>query len=106
MGRERKLKIEVGKYAINSDQWCMWISEKVKSEETGRPRMRRITGYRTNFDKLKEDFVKVRMSEDKETLTELIDVLRQTEKDLIMLNEAALENDFTDLKTIAKKIGE
>ena len=84
----------------------MWISEKVKSEETGRLRMRRITGYRTNFDKLKEDFVKVRMSDDKETLTELIDVLRQTEKDLIMLNEAALENDFTDLKTIAKKIGE
>jgi len=100
------LKIEVGKYAINSDQWIMWISEKVKSEETGRLRMRRITGYRTNFDKLKEDFVKVRMSDDKETLTELIDVLRQTEKDLIMLNEAALENDFTDLKTIAKKIGE
>ena len=100
------MKIEVGKYAINSDQWCMWITERVRSEETGRPRMRRITRYRTNFDKLKEDFVRVRMSEDKETMTELIDALRQTEKDLAMLNEAALENDFTDLEAIAKKLGE
>ena len=100
------MKIEVGKYAINADQFCMWISEKVRSEETNRPRMRRITGYRTNFDKLKEDFVRVRMSEDKETMMELIDALRQTEKDLTMLNEAALENDFTNLEAIAKKLGE
>ena len=84
----------------------MWITERVRSEETGRPRMRRITGYRTNFDKLKEDFVRVRMSEDKETMMELIDVLRQTQKDLTMLNEAALENDYTNLEAIAKKLGE
>lgn len=100
------MKIEVGKYALNADQFCMWISEKVRSEETGRPRMRRITGYRLNFDKLKEDFVRVRMGEDKETMTELIETLRQAQEDLKMLNEAALKNDFTSLEAIKKKLGE
>lgn len=100
------MKIEVGKYALNADQFCMWISEKVRSEETGRPRMRRITGYRLNFDKLKEDFVRVRMGEEKETMTELIETLRQTQEDLKMLNEAALKNDFTSLEAIKKKLEE
>lgn len=100
------MKIKVGKYELVVERWCMWITEQAKSKKTGRMKYNRITGYYETWDQLKAAFARVRMSEDKETMTELIDVLRQTEKDLAMLNEAALENDFTDLEAIAKKLGE
>ena len=37
------MKIEVGKYLLTADRYCMWISEAVESEN-GKSRYERLTG--------------------------------------------------------------
>ena len=100
------MKIEVGKYLLTADRYCMWISEEVESEN-GKSRYERLTGYRTEFDKLISDFVDTKvLDRDASTMVEVIEHLKQALKDVKALNEAALEGDFESLEELAEKIGE
>lgn len=102
------MKIKVGKFTLESDSLCMWISEdyEVINKDTGRKnkRQKKVGGYCTNYDKLLDSFCahKHRASE-AETLKELIKDLEQTYEDMKALNDAAVKNDFKRLRKLARE---
>lgn len=58
------MKIEIGKYRLNSDSLCYWIDEKKKGDKAKEEYWERITGYYKDFDALMDNFIccKVRKS--------------------------------------------
>lgn len=96
------MKIQVGKYTLRSDRYCMWVDEEYVIEDgkhKGETDTRRAAGYCTSFTRLLEDFrQKKACGIDAESLEELIEVLRTTFEDMDALNTAAAENDFRILR--------
>ena len=100
------MKIKVGKFTLNSDQWCLWISEEyeVTNEKTGRKnkRERKVAGYSNDYKKLLRSFCEHRhKAAEAETVKELVKALEQTYEDMVSLNDAAVKNDFRMLKKMA-----
>ena len=69
------MKIEVGNFVINSDQFSMWITEKrvVENGKTkGEIKYDRVTGYYSSVEGLLKDFKRRRVwGSDVETIEEL-----------------------------------
>ena len=62
------MKIQVGKYTINSDQFCLWITQPKtakKKDGTEYESEERVAGYSANFQQLLDSFAsrKIRGSE-------------------------------------------
>lgn len=95
------MNIEIGKYVLKSDQFCMWIEEayKTKKGETG---YRRVTGYVTTPQRLLESFrdTKVKGS-DAETVEKLLDVLRAAFDSMLELDRVMTEQNFALVKKVA-----
>lgn len=102
------MKIQVGKYALQSDSYSMWITEdyEVINEKTGRKnkRERKVGGYSTNYKHLLRSFCEHRhKASEAETVKELVKELEQTYADMVALNDAAVKNDFRILKKLGKE---
>lgn len=88
------MKIQVGKYTLRSDQFCMWIDEE-HTRESGEKVTRRVTGYATSFRTLLSSFRQRKvMGVDAESLVELINALSVIMSDMDELNKAAVEKGF------------
>lgn len=100
------MKIQVGKYTLRSDQYCMWVDEEYIIEEgkhKGELDTRRVAGYCTDITRLLNDFrQKKTWGSDAESLEELIEVVRGVFEDLKALDKAALENDFKTMREMKK----
>mgnify|MGYP001172763245 CR=1 FL=1 len=53
------MKIEVGKYTINSDDCCLWITERVKTKDGSKTEHveKKVAGYSPNAEMLLDSFV-------------------------------------------------
>ena len=96
------MKIQAGKYILNSDSLSMWVEEEYKGKDSkGRTRMqtRRISGYHNNFKALLESFCARRIgSSAAENMKDLLKDLDQTYQDMLMLNDEAVKGDFRRLR--------
>ena len=98
------MKIKVGDYFINADQWCMWITEAVTSEETGKQREKRITGYRLNFKDLIRDFADTKVvGSDAESVIEVCELFEQALEDLKAL-DATMDESLEKLRELNDRI--
>ena len=86
------MKIEVGKYTVHGDSFCVWIMESVhyknrKGEDS--IKQEKVGGYSLHFEQLLSSFVRQKgistdASSDEEQLQKFADI----EKDLVELGEA------------------
>lgn len=82
------MKIEVGRYTIIGDSYCLWITETRETKDpktkkkTGKVTTERVAGYSLNFEELMEDFIdrKTRNS-DAATLKQMLRDIASAEKD-------------------------
>lgn len=82
------MRIEVGRYTVNGDSLCLWITEERETKDpktkkkTGKFTSERVAGYCENFEQLMEDFIdrKTRNS-DAVTLKELLKDIASAERD-------------------------
>lgn len=95
------MNIEIGKYVLKSDQFCMWIEEAYKTKK-GEIAYRRVTGYVTTPQRLLESFrdTKVKGS-GAETIEELLDALRAAFDSILELDKATTEQNFALVKKAA-----
>ena len=101
------MRIEIGNYVFNADRYCMWIAEKRVSEETGKTSEKRVTGYRYDFDKLLSDFsVTKALGSDAETMGQIVETVKSTMHDMLLLNEEAVNRDLQTLESIKARYGE
>ena len=93
------MEIQVGKYTLCSDQWCMWIDETYTYEgKKGRNKgkqvteKRRVAGYSNNFRQLLVSFLehKTRSSDAKE-MKEMVEDLSRIESDIRKLIEEGVK---------------
>ena len=101
------MKIQVGKYTLNSDSYCMWITEEReinKGKNKGNVRNKRMSGYARTFRFLLNSFVSKKvMGSDAESLEDLLKLLEQIMADIEEVNRAAFEHDFGLLKRTAER---
>lgn len=59
-----KIKLD-GKYTLNSDPYCYWITQTIKSEKSGKEYERVVSGYHSNANDVINSFIdkKIRGSE-------------------------------------------
>ena len=103
------MNIKVGRYALRSDGYAMWIEEEyVGKDAKGRDKKqtRRVAGYAGNMEILTRQFCQHKyMNSDAETMRELLKELTQTIADMVELNEAAVKKDFKIVRKTAKERG-
>ena len=57
------MKIDIGRYSIVGDSFCLWITETRETKDpktkkkTGKTTTERVAGYCENFEQLMEDFI-------------------------------------------------
>lgn len=102
------MEIEIGKYILRSDRYCMWIEEKyeVQNGKTkGKVVTKRVAGYTTSFDNLLRSFTEVKHRDnDAKTVAELLKVLKQTAEDTELIRKTALKEDFKIVRQISKEM--
>lgn len=81
------MNIECGRYTIHSDNFCMWITERVETKKDGKPTgkyaERVVAGYVETPVALMEDFIdKKTRNSDATTLKELLKDMAKAEKDV------------------------
>ena len=100
------MEIEIGKYILKSDRYCMWIEEKhqVKEGKTkGKVVTKRVAGYSTSFELLLNDFVRVKHRDnDAKTVAELLQIFKKTAEDTELIRKTALKEDFRIIRQKAK----
>ena len=103
------MKIQVGRYTLESDLYSMWISEECEGKDAnGKPKKstRRVAGYARDMKNLTSQFCDHKYkSSDAETMRELLKVLTQTFEDMKALDEAAVKKDFRIIRKIQKERG-
>ena len=101
------MKIQIGKFTLESDLYSMWITEEYEGKDAkGRPKKatRRVAGYAGNMAILTRQFCEHRYKgSDAESVRELLKVLTQTIEDMNTLNEAAVKNDFRIIRKLQKE---
>lgn len=92
------MRIEVGKYILESDSYCMWISEMRETKDprtgkkTGKFTRVRVAGYCENIEELCEDFLERRTrSSDAESLKEILKDIRDGERDAKAILKAMIK---------------
>lgn len=90
-------KIKVGKYTLNIDCYCMWITEQKLSKD-GKEREQRVTGYHRTLDDLLKDFIEISKSKGHTTVEEVIRGIKEAE-DQAMQILAAYKESNDDRKT-------
>lgn len=90
-------KIKVGKYTLNIDRYCMWITEQ-KVSENGKEREERVTGYFRNLDDLLEDFIKKSKAKDCSTMAEVICEIKFAEDQAIKMAKAYLNENMRNVR--------
>lgn len=96
------MKIQVGKYIINSDSRNWWIEEEyavTKGDTKGKIKIRNITGYCWTFEKCLQTFRERTLgASEATTLTQLLEALQRLFGDMDTLNRAKFEADLDELK--------
>lgn len=92
------MKIRVGKYTLESDRYCMWITEEYEGEDKdGKVKMqnKRVAGYSTSFPLLMRSFAQNKALEsDATTMGKLIKDLSEVYEDMLKFDSVAVEQDF------------
>ena len=92
------MRIEIGKFTLQSDSYCMWIEEAVQYKgKDGKPKTKieRVAGYSTTFDNLMRSFCRNKvLDSDATSILELLEVLKQTMDDMENFRATAVEKDF------------
>ena len=105
------MDIQIGRFHLRSDQYCMWIEEEYQSKgkegKQGRVQKRKVAGYTNNIDNLVRQFVahKHRASE-ATTVEELIKEMKQIAEDTALIKKTAVANDLRIMRKTAKQIKE
>lgn len=105
------MEIQVGRYYLRSDQFCMWIEEeyvsKGKEGKPGRIQRRKVAGYTDSIDNLIRQFCehKHRASE-ANTVEQLIKEWKQIAEDALLLKKTAVANDLKAMRKTAKQVKE
>lgn len=98
------MEIEVGKYIMKSDNYCLWIEEKIENKKnTAKNKYRyvRVAGYCTSFASLMRSFTEKQvLGSDAESISELLTDLERIEAHIKAFEHAASEKDF---RLVAKK---
>lgn len=100
------MKIQVGKYIINSDSRNWWLEEEyvvTKGDTKGKIKIRNITGYCWTFEKCLQTFRERTLGESgATTLLELLEALRSVFEDMDAINRAKFESDIKLLEEMSK----
>lgn len=100
------MKIQIGKYIINSDRYNWWIDEEYeisKGKHKGEVDVRHLTGYCWTFEKCLQTFRERTLGESGATaLLELLEALRSVFEDMDTLNRAKFEEDMKKLKEMSE----
>lgn len=100
------MKIQVGKYIINSDKLNWWIDEEYeisKGKHKGETDIRHLTGYCWTFEKCLKNFRERTLGESgATTLLELLEALRSIFEDMDTINRAKFEADVKKLEEVSK----
>lgn len=100
------MKIQIGKYIINSDSHNWWIDEEYqisKGKNKGTTDVRHLTGYCWTFERCLQTFRERTLgANEATTLTELLEVLQRLFGDMDTLNRAKFEADLNKLKEMVK----
>ena len=100
------MKIQVGKYIINSDSRNWWIEEEyevTKGDTKGKIKIRNITGYCWTFERCLKNFRERTLGESgATTLLELLEALRSVFEDMDAINRAKFEADVKKLEEVSK----
>ena len=97
------MEIKVGEYILRSDSYCMWI-DKEYEQKNGKTATKRVAGYATSYEQLRDSFLKHRyLDNNATTVKEMLEVFTQTAEDLKALDEAALKHDFKIIRQMGKK---
>ena len=103
------MDIQIGKFHLRSDMYCLWIDEeytsKGKDGKPGKKQTRRVAGYAPNIDILVRQFVAHRhMASEAQTVEELIKELKQTAEDAAELKKTAIKSDLKAMRQTAKAV--
>lgn len=102
-----KMKIQVGKYTLCSDNYCMWINETCTVKEgkhSGEPYEKRVAGYSTDLRRLLKSFRDNKVNEsDAETIEALLEDLARLMDDMCELDRSAFKHDFRMIKEKVNK---
>ena len=100
------MKIQVGKYILNSEKLNWWIDEEYeisKGKHKGETDIRRLTGYCWTFEKCLKSFREQTLGESEATtLLELLEALRSVFEDMDAINRAKFEADVKKLEEVSK----
>ena len=104
------MDIQIGRYHLRSDRYCMWLDVEYETTKDGKPTgktaIRKVAGYSRDFDDLLRSFVKVHHRDnDAKTVKELLTVFKQVAEDTEAVKKTALKNDFKIIRQIAKENG-
>lgn len=101
-----QVKIEVGRYTINSDKWNWWIEEKYeveKGKNKGSIATKRVTGYCRTFERCLQTFRERGIGDsDTNTLEEVLELLRSLFEDMDTLDRAKFEEDMKAIKALSR----
>lgn len=105
------MEIQVGRYYLRSDQYCIWIEEEYQSKgkdgKPGRVQRRKVAGYTNNIDNLIRQFCEHKhMASEATTVEELIKEWKQIAEDAALLKKTAVANDLKAMRKTAKQIKE
>ncbi|GEM_PF-4683117 len=80
------MKIKVGKYTINSDKFCLWITEPVickRKDGTEYEGETKVAGYSANFRQLLESFASYKARDNEiTTVKEALQNFAEIERDI------------------------
>lgn len=96
------MKIQVGKYIINSDKYNWWIDEEYeisKGKHKGETDIKHLTGYCWTFERCLKNFRERTLGDNEATtLLELLEAVGSVFEDMDALNKAKLEADMKQLE--------
>ena len=88
------MKIQAGKYIINSDAYSMWIDEEYRTK-SGKTATKRIAGYCNDVGQLLRDFRNKKVNDsDAETMDGLMVTLKNALDEAEELLTAMVENQL------------
>ena len=100
------MKIQVGKYIINSDKYNWWIDEEheiSKGKHKGETDIRHLTGYCWTFERCLKNFCERTLGDNEATtLLELLEALKDVFEDMDTLNRTKFEEDIKKLEGVSK----
>lgn len=102
------MDIQIGKYHLRSDRYCLWIDVEYETTKDGKPTgktaIRKVAGYSRDFDSLLRSFVRVHHRDnDAKTVKELLTLFKKVAEDTEEIKKTALKEDFKIIRKIAKE---